>query len=164
MTVSDRRRIPGGWSPDGKWITFQSDHDGDEQWDLFAVPTETGEMRNLTRTPEISEESPRWSPDGKLLAYVSKPKSGQLRNPCHGFRHGPHSRNHETNSARFQQSPPGLVADGRRLAFTKGRADQKVDIIFVAELRTGALRRLSPEGGEHSYHAADWPPSYPERK
>ncbi len=34
-----------------QWITFQSDRDGDEQWDLFAVPTETGEMRNLTRTP-----------------------------------------------------------------------------------------------------------------
>jgi len=64
----------------------------------------------------------------------------------------------------FSNHDPVWSPDGRRLAFTKGRSDQKVDIIFVAELRTGALRRVSPEGGEHSYHAADWPPSYLERK
>ena len=39
--MSDQRQVPGGWSPDGKWITFQSDYDGDEQWDLFAVSTES---------------------------------------------------------------------------------------------------------------------------
>ena len=45
LNVSDQRQIPGGWSPDGNWITYQSDYDGNEQWDLFAVSTLTGEVR-----------------------------------------------------------------------------------------------------------------------
>ena len=63
------------WSPDGKWIAYQSDTDGDEQWDIFLVSTKNGDVINLTNTPEIAEEGPAWSPDGKYLAYMVKPKT-----------------------------------------------------------------------------------------
>src|SRR5713226_9348640 len=52
------------WSPDGKWIAFTSDHDGNEQWDVFLVRSGGGEVTNLTHTPEIAETDPAWSPDG----------------------------------------------------------------------------------------------------
>src|SRR5690348_18189268 len=75
LTVSDQRQTAATWSPDGKWIAYQSDYDGDEQWDIFFVSPKTGQVVNVTKTREISEESPTWSPDGRYLAYMVKPKT-----------------------------------------------------------------------------------------
>jgi dipeptidyl aminopeptidase/acylaminoacyl peptidase len=159
LTVSDQRQIPGGWSPDGKWIAFQSDYDGDEQWDLFAVSTATGEVRNLTRTPNISEESPRWSPDGKRLAYVSKPKTGaSYEIHVMDFASGAVRAITKNTPKKFSNHDPIWSPDGRRLAFTRNRADEKIDILLVADLPGGVIKRVSPEGGEHNYYAADWSP------
>ena len=159
LTVSEQRQITGGWSPDAQWITFQSDYDGNEQWDLFAVSTETGEVRNLTNTPEISEESPRWSPGGKLLAYVWKPKtSASYEIHVMDFASGwvrPITRDTPKD---FSNHDPVWSPDGRSLAFTSNRADQQLDIIYVADVRTGEIRRVTPEKGEDNYHAADWAP------
>jgi roadblock/LC7 domain-containing protein len=75
LTVSEQRQFSPAWSPDGKWIAYMSDHNGDEQWDIFVVSPLSGEVINLTQTPEIAEEDPQWSPDGRLLAYMVKPKT-----------------------------------------------------------------------------------------
>jgi tricorn protease len=37
--------------------------------DIFSVPAEKGDTRNLTRTPGSAERDPAWSPDGKSIAY-----------------------------------------------------------------------------------------------
>jgi tricorn protease len=37
--------------------------------DIFSVPAEKGDTRNLTRTPGAAERDPAWSPDGKSIAY-----------------------------------------------------------------------------------------------
>ncbi len=39
--------------------------------DIFTVPGEKGDTRNLTRTPGSAERAPAWSPDGKSIAYFS---------------------------------------------------------------------------------------------
>jgi dipeptidyl aminopeptidase/acylaminoacyl peptidase len=80
LTQSDERQYSGTWSPDGKWILFQQDSAGNELWDIFAIPSEGGEAINLTNTPEIREENPRWSPDGKTLALNHKPKEATVYN------------------------------------------------------------------------------------
>src|SRR5437899_1009738 len=76
LTQSDERQYSAAWSPDGKWIVYQQDHAGDELWDLYAVPSDGGQIVNLTNTPAIREESPRWSHDGKTIAFSYKPKDG----------------------------------------------------------------------------------------
>jgi dipeptidyl aminopeptidase/acylaminoacyl peptidase len=45
---------------------------------VFAIPSDGGEVINLTNTPDIREESPRWSPDGKAIALNTKPKDGTV--------------------------------------------------------------------------------------
>src|SRR5215467_3182642 len=61
LTVSNQRQVSPTWSPNGRWIAYASDHDGDEQWDIFIVALANGQVTNLTNTPEISEENPTWS-------------------------------------------------------------------------------------------------------
>jgi Tol biopolymer transport system component len=65
LTQSDDREVGAAWSWDGKWLLFQQDSGGNELWDVYAVPADGGEVVNLTRTPDIREENPVWSPDGK---------------------------------------------------------------------------------------------------
>jgi len=39
--------------------------------DIFTLPAEKGDIRNLTKTPGSAERNPAWSPDGKSIAYFS---------------------------------------------------------------------------------------------
>lgn len=76
LTQSDDRQYSAVWSPDSKWIVYQQDQAGNELWDLFAVPSIGGAPVNLTNTPEIREEDPHWSHDGRTIAFSRKPKDG----------------------------------------------------------------------------------------
>jgi len=67
-------------SPNGRWIAYvvqQLTADGgDYQTDVWLVPTAGGEARRLTASPQ-NDESPRWSPDGRTLAFISeRPRPG----------------------------------------------------------------------------------------
>ena len=52
-------------SPTGKRGLFEA------RGDIFTVPKEKGEIRNLTNTPGVFERFPVWSPDGEKVAYFS---------------------------------------------------------------------------------------------
>jgi tricorn protease len=39
--------------------------------EIFTLPTEKGDTRDLTKTPGSEERDPAWSPDGKSIAYFS---------------------------------------------------------------------------------------------
>jgi dipeptidyl aminopeptidase/acylaminoacyl peptidase len=56
------------WSPDGKWIAFESNRSGSYQ--IYLQGIESGEAKQLT---SISTEANQaiWSPDGKNIAFVS---------------------------------------------------------------------------------------------
>ncbi len=43
-----------------------------EAWgEIFTVPTDKGDIRNLTHSPAVADRDPTWSPDGKSIAYFT---------------------------------------------------------------------------------------------
>ncbi|MGA7857754.1 MAG: PDZ domain-containing protein [Terracidiphilus sp.] len=52
-------------SPTGARAVFEA------HGEIFTVPAEKGDTRNLTNTPATAERNPSWSPDGKTIAYFS---------------------------------------------------------------------------------------------
>ncbi len=56
------------WSPDGKWIAFESNRDGSMQ--IYIANAVTGEAKQFTKI--FTEASGAiWSPDGKKIGFVS---------------------------------------------------------------------------------------------
>ena len=52
-------------SPTGKRAVVEA------RGEIFTIPAEKGDVRNLTNSPGVAERTPSWSPDGKLVAYFS---------------------------------------------------------------------------------------------
>jgi len=59
-------------SPTGKRILAES------RGEIFTIPAEKGDVRNLTHSSGSAERDPAWSPDGKYVSYFSD-KSGEYR-------------------------------------------------------------------------------------
>ena len=62
------------WSPDGSRMAVVTDRDGSA--DITIVELATGEVTNLTNSPE-DEGDPSWSPDGESIAYWSRKDGNQ---------------------------------------------------------------------------------------
>ena len=64
-------RIDWRWCPNGDWIAY-STCDMDFNYDVFVTRADgSGEAVNITMHPD-TDSSPRWSADGKVLAFVSE--------------------------------------------------------------------------------------------
>lgn len=75
----DERSIQ--WSPDGNQIAFVSNRTGDDDNndnnDIWIVPSQGGEVKQIT-TNIGSDSSPRWSRNGRFIAYLSNPEPNNL--------------------------------------------------------------------------------------
>jgi dipeptidyl aminopeptidase/acylaminoacyl peptidase len=159
LTISDQRQTAPAWSPDGHWIAYASDYDGNEQWDIFAVSPKTGEMVNLTATKETSESAPVWSPDSKSVAYIVKPKGGsshEIDVMDFTTRHTTHvTKDTPRGSSNYR---PIFSRDGKFLVYTQADAGDRNSNVFLVELATLKTTKLTPHEGEQTFFAEDISP------
>src|SRR5262249_58161788 len=60
------------FSPRGKRVLVEG------RGEIFTIPAEKGDTRNLTRSSGSAERDPAWSPDGKSICWFSD-KSGEYQ-------------------------------------------------------------------------------------
>jgi Tol biopolymer transport system component len=149
LTVSDDRQSGETFSPDGKWIVYDQDFGGREYYDIFAVPSNGGTPVNLTNTPEISENGPLFSPDGKQLACNYKPKTAASTDIAiidwkfHQLRKLTNEQSKDHLWSLVKWSPDGryVYANRNFVGFTDSSV-YRIDVI------TGHQEELTPHTGQ----------------
>jgi tricorn protease len=111
------------FSPDGRWVAFSGQYNGTRQ--VFVIPAEGGEPRQLTFYNEVAALPPRggydnrilgWTPDGKNVLFRANrvAQSDRLGRPyLVPFEGGPEQPLPITEAGGVSYSP-----DGGRVAFT----------------------------------------------
>lgn len=145
LTQSDDRQFGLTASTDGKWIAFQSDHGGDQVYDLYATPASGGAVVGLTNTPDVDEEGAVFSPDGSLLAFTRRPKAEPAINiavmdfasrQVRQLTHEP-TKDHSWSIAAFSHDSRSILANRTNAAGTQSEA-------WMIDVASGAQTRLTP--------------------
>jgi len=74
------------FSPDGKWIAFTGQYDGDEQ--VYVMPSTGGEPRQLTYYPARGPLAPRWGYDNQVYGWTNDGKRIIFRTMRDGWFNG----------------------------------------------------------------------------
>jgi dipeptidyl aminopeptidase/acylaminoacyl peptidase len=148
LLQSDERQFAGTYSPDGRWIVYQQDFGGNELWDIFAVPSNGGASVNLTNTPDIREQSPHWSPDGKTIAISYKPKQASVYNIAliDWATHKTTLLTHE-ETADHSWSAVAWSRDGKTVYADRGDAGDTDSDVYAIDVVTGQSSNLTPHEG-----------------
>lgn len=118
VTSDTTRETDPAPSPDGKWIAFTSDRGGHGATQIYLMPVEGGDPRQLTHEPDsVRAGTPSWAPDGKSLLFVST--RGKRYNVYKVEPDGGDTKQmtHAPGSHRFASYSP----DGRQITFYSNR-------------------------------------------
>jgi len=158
LTVSIAFDRSPRWSPDGRWIAFCSNRDGN--YDLYVVPSSGGEVRRLTWN-DANDYPGDWSPDGQSILFTT-------------YRHFPGSQmmeiDVETGAERLvlwdsaSVRYPRYSPDGKLIAFNRGpRSYTRLGYkgsgnaqVWVMDRDGGNAVRL--DMSEYSQHWPMWSP------
>jgi serine/threonine-protein kinase len=74
ITTGNQTIETGRVSPDGKWIVYDSNINGNQ--DIFKMPISGGDPQQLTHN-DFDDFNPAWSPDGKEISFHALPKGNR---------------------------------------------------------------------------------------
>jgi Tol biopolymer transport system component len=137
------------WSPNGRWIAFQSDRTGREQ--IYVMRADGSGLHRLTRD-RWRDMWPRWSPNGRRIAFVSSGPGGVgvFSVSRRGTERRLIARGLALDDA-FDWSP-----DGTRIAFDSPRLSSSYDLYSVRIDGRGRRRLLRTTSNEYY---PEWSPT-----
>ena len=141
FTAGERNDGSPRWSPDGRWLAFVSNRDGEDEkkakGQLYVLPANGGEPRRLTDGKE-SVESIAWSPDSSRLAFARR-----VRDDAYEEEDDRKRAPRRFTRVFFKLDSVGWIGDRRKH-------------LFVVPLEGGEERRLTD--GDCENDAPTWSP------
>ena len=122
-----------GISPTGARAVFVA------HGEVFTVPAEKGDIRNLTNSPAAEDREPAWSPDGKSIAYFSDASGEYALEVRDQNGLGEPRRIGLGNPPSFPYAPR-WSPDSRKIAYT----DKTLNVCYV-DLEKGAPVRIDTD-------------------
>ncbi|HET7748942.1 MAG TPA: DPP IV N-terminal domain-containing protein, partial [Terriglobales bacterium] len=133
------------FSPDGKEVTFTSNISEVEATstnnDLFTVPVDGGTPKKITDNP-ASDSTPRYSPDGKYIAYLAQVRPGYESDRFRLMLYDRATGQHRSLTENFDRWVGGFVwaPDSSRIYFVA--EDKGEQPIYTVSINGGDVRRL----------------------
>ena len=125
------------WSPDGQYIAFDSNRDGD--WGIYVMDSDGTNPRRLTD----GGAEPKWSPDGQHIAFSFWHRDGH--DEIYVMDSDGSNQRRLTNNKTFFDKGPSWSPDSQHIAFSSDRDGH--DEIYVMDSDGSNQRRLTTDGG-----------------
>ncbi len=168
LTAHPGMEVFAKFSPDGRWIAFTGQYDGDEQ--VYVVPAGGGEPRQLTFYPAKGPFAPRWGYDNQVLGWSNDGQSVIFRSQRDSWSL-PISRLYkvsvnggaaealpmpEAGSGDFSPDGTKMVYSPRTRDFRseKRYGGGQANTLYIYDLATNDARKISE--GARSWRDAMW--------
>lgn len=132
--VSSSRLTNAALSPSGKRAIFEY------RGEIFTVPKEKGDWRNLTQSSGVADRSPAWSPDGKKIAWFSD-KTGEYTLMI-ADQMGQNTKSIKLNNTFYFR--PEWSADNKHIAFTDTHYN-----LWVVNTESGEAKKVDTDRFAH---------------
>jgi len=155
LTQSDDGQGGFAVSPDGKTLYYTQDKGGNEQDDVYAVPTAGGAPKNLTNTPDLRENSLLMSPDGRSMALSTKrTKEGQVNLALMDLASGQVRALTQEADQQWRWSAAAWTDGSRSLIANRSFADGTSSEVWKIDAASGKATKLLGKPGV-VYSASD---------
>jgi TolB protein len=129
------------FSPDGRWMAFNSNRFGTRVPQIMVMPADGGEVETISPyevTGGGSYSAPAWAPVGDLVAFHGQIQGGRFQILVADMRD--RGRRVRQLTSEGNNEDPTWAPDGRHLAFVGERSWGYG--LFVVDVATGAIRTL----------------------
>ncbi len=158
LTAHPGQEVFPKFSPDGKWIAFTGQYDGDEQ--VYVMPSGGGEPKRLTYYPAEGPLAPRWGYDNLVYGWTPDGKSVLFRSMRYGHPDRPgqlYTVSKDGGPAVPLPMPQAGAADfspdGKRLVYSPLWRDFRTwkryqggwaQDLYIYDLATNAVKPVAP--------------------